>query len=198
MDLNMLKRPFSRVTAIFCHWSSALVAFSLMVYWCMLSIKTWWAHILIFIFKFLWIQFFNALCKASSVEVSLLYGHIVVKIVSNGEHLVLKSLQTYTSGANQLFSLSLSNSSLVLRTSLEETRMRLEFTKTEALLNHTNVFLCGVPDDLVNKTGGISNFTGCAVLSSRVLLDPLPLNCVSSVQQRACSYCLNEVWRCKK
>ena len=106
---------------------------------------------------------------------------------------MLKSLQTYTSGANQLFSLSLSNSSLVLRTSLEETRMRLEFTKTEALLNHTNVFLCGVPDDLVNETGGISNFTGCAVLSSRVSLDPLPLNCVSSVQQRACSYCLNEV-----
>lgn len=103
------------------------------------------------------------------------------------------SLQTYTNGANQFFFLSLSNSSLVLKTLLEEMRMSLEFTETEAVLNHTNIFLCGVPDDLANETGGISNFTGCAALSSRIILDPLPLDCVSSVQQTPCSYCLNEV-----
>ena len=108
------------------------------------------------------------------------------------------SLRTYTNGANQFFSLSLSNSSVVLRTSLEETRMSLEFTETDAVhvLNHTNVFLCGVPGDLVNETGGISNFTGCAALSSRIILDPLPLDCISSVQQTPCSYCLNKVRVC--
>lgn len=103
------------------------------------------------------------------------------------------SLQTYTNGANQFFSLSLSNSSLVLKTSLEEMRMSIEFIETEAVLSHTNIFLCGVPGDLVNETGGISNFTGCAALSSRIILNPLPLDCISSVQQTTCSYCLNGV-----
>lgn len=110
----------------------------------------------------------------------------------------MTSLHAYTNGANQFFSLSLSSAqnqhTLVLKTSLEETRKRLEFTETEAVLNHTSVFLCGVPNDFINETGGISNFTGCAALSSRIVLDPLPLNCLSSVQQsRSCFYCLNEV-----
>ena len=107
--------------------------------------------------------------------------------------MILTSLQTYTNGANHFFSLSLSNSSLVLKTSLEETKMALEFMESELVLNHTNIFLCGVPDDLVNETGPVSNFTGCAALSSRIVLDPLPLSCTSSIQQRTCSYCLNQV-----
>jgi hypothetical protein len=107
--------------------------------------------------------------------------------------MILTSLQRYSNGANHFFSLSLSNYSLVLKTSLEETMVTVVFTESEIVLNHTNIFLCGVPDDLVNETGQISNFTGCAALSSRVLLDPLSLSCSSSVQQRTCSYCLNEV-----
>lgn len=143
--------------------------------------------------SFLGFNFFTALCKASSIQVSLLYGHIVVKIVSNGAQMILTSLQRYSNGANHFFSLSLTNSSLILKTSLEETRVAVVFIESEDVFNHTNIFLCGVPDDLVNETGQISNFTGCAALSSRVLLDPLPLSCNSYVQQRTCSYCLNEV-----
>lgn len=150
-----------------------------------------------FIFEIYCFSLFNILCKASSIQVSLLHGHIVVKITSNGEQMTLTSLQTYTNGANQFFSLSKSSfqdlHTLVLNTSLEETRMRLEFIETEALLNHTSVFLCGVPNDFMNETDGISNFTGCTTLSSRIMFDPLPLSCLSSVQQRSCSYCLNEV-----
>ena len=104
--------------------------------------------------------------------------------------MILTSLQTYANGANHLFSLSLSNSSLVLKTLLEETMMAME---SELVLNHTNIFLCGAPEGLVNETGPISNFTGCAALSSRIVLDPLPLICTSSVQQKTCSYCLNQV-----
>ena len=109
--------------------------------------------------------------------------------------MTLTSLQTYTNGADQFFSVSLSSNqdTLVLKTSLEETIKRLEFTETEAALNHTNIFLCGVPDDLVNETGRISNFTGCAALSSRAVLHPIPLNCLSSVKDGQCSYCSNEV-----
>ena len=83
---------------------------------------------------------------------------------------------------------------LTLRTPLEETSVKMTITETEALVNNlTDVFVCGVPHDLGNASREISNFTGCAALSSDVTLDPLPLNCSSDNQVRPCSFCLNEV-----
>lgn len=138
--------------------------------------------------------------KARFIQVSLINGHIVVKISSNGTQTTLTSRRTYTNGANQLFSLSLLSLdqglyTLTLQTPLEETQeVKMQsITETEAALNLTDVFLCGVPNDLVNTTGEISNFTGCAAFSSGVTLDPLPLNCSYDNQTGPCLYCLNEV-----
>lgn len=135
-------------------------------------------------------------CKASSIQVSLVYGYIVVKISSNGEETTLTSLRTYANGAEQFFSLSLSSSqdhvrTLILQTSLEKTT---QFTDLEpkAVVNHTDIFLCGVPNNLTDVTEGIANLTGCAAFSSNVMLVPLPLTCHSAGQDEQCSYCLNE------
>lgn len=121
-----------------------------------------------------------------------------MKISSRGVETTLTSLQTYTNGANQFLSLSVSPThelyTLTLQTMLEERKTQLPIADLEnAIINQTDVFLCGVPNDLMNVTGEISNFTGCAALSSSMLLHPLPLNCNSDHQNDSCSNCLNEV-----
>ena len=124
----------------------------------------------------------------------------MVRISSNGEETALTSLQPYANGANQFLSLSLSSSQdshiLTLQTSQETRTERLPLTNStlQALLNCTQLFLCGVPDDLVNATGRVSNFNGCSALSSMAELSPLPLNCYSAKENGSCSYCLNEVF----
>ena len=117
---------------------------------------------------------------------------------SDKEQITLTSDRTYANGANQFFSLSMSFSEdmhvLTLQTPLEETSVKVTITETGPLVNNfTDVFVCGVPRDLVNTSREFSNFTGCAALSSGVKIDPLPLNCNFDNQVRPCSFCLNEV-----
>ena len=116
------------------------------------------------------------------------------------EKATLTSLQSYSNGANQLISLSLSQSEdlhiLKLQSPQEVIRTTLPHAELlDALLNYTNISLCGAPDlGLVdNATRSFSNFTGCVALSSSVELDPLPLSCDAAHQDRQCPYCSNEV-----
>ena len=140
--------------------------------------------------------------KASSIQVGIRNGHIEVNLHSGEEKATLASLHSYYSnGANQFISLSLSQSEdlhiLELQSPQEVIRTTLPCAEPlDALLNYTNISLCGAPAaSLVdNATRSFSNFTGCVALSSGVELDPLPLLCDAAHQDGQCPYCLNEVW----
>lgn len=197
MDVNMLRQRFSK--ANFFHWNSVSTPFIVMAYFSMLLIETWWEGTLILkchCMFHLFVLSYNS-WKARFIQVSLISGHVVTTISSDREQTTLISNRTYTNGTNQFFSLSLLSSQdvhmLILQTPLEETSVKMDLTETESLLNFTDVFVCGVPYNLVNTSREISNFTGCATLSSGVTLDPLPLNCSFDHQVRPCSHCLNEV-----
>ena len=136
--------------------------------------------------------------KASSLQISLSLGFIVVQVSAGRLRRTLTSLHTYNSGLLQSFTVSLSPPSmrtLLLVTEREETGRRLQSIETDKVLNYTEVFVGGLPE---SEGAGLDvrNFTGCALLGDTAgdLSPPVPRCIGGCVDRRSpCGYCSNDV-----
>ena len=135
-------------------------------------------------------------CKASSLQVSLVYGYIVVRILSIGRRRTLTSQETYSKGSKQSISLSLSRSqrSLILKSAFEETSRGLQQIQTSAVLNFTRIFVGGSPALLQDGVRlDADNLTGCVAVSSLAVIQPTPLQCVLNQHVTDCTFCSDQV-----
>ncbi len=116
---------------------------------------------------------------------------------SGDQHRTLTSEQTYNFGSDQEIVLDLSGSRrrLLLTTGTEELGKGLQRLPTEAVLNYTEVFIGGVPDEVGNELG-FSNFTGCLWMSTLAQLNPECITCSAAVGRDLCTYCSQKVRSC--
>ena len=128
------------------------------------------------------------------MEVVLNRGHIVIRISAGSRHRKLTSLKLYNNGSSQAVTIMLTESQrgLILLTELEEVRRGLLNIDTAEVMNYTEVFIGGAPQEIGNQLD-LSNFTGCArVLMLANPIDELPM-CVMKEEATPCSYCTDQV-----
>ena len=81
---------------------------------------------------------------------------------------------------------------LLLRTRQEETVRGLRNIAAEEVVNYSEVFIGGVPQEIeVDIRAG--NYTGCVHVSSAVMFETSSPLCTVNGGQKECSYCLNQV-----
>ena len=139
---------------------------------------------------------FNFLfAKVSSIQISLTYGYIVVKVTAtNGRSRTLTSSSVYGDGTNHVLVLSLSRSlrTLILTTDKEKTTKGLQFIPSEDVMNFTEIFVGGVPS-LISEELDLANISGCVGLSTVAELNPIPFPCTTGNDVMDCSLCSDKV-----
>ena len=141
-------------------------------------------------------MFLTTNCQATSLEVVLQRGRIVVRVRAGSRSRTLTSSQLYNNGSSEAATITLTASQrgLVLLTELEETRRGLINIATDEVMNYTEVFIGGTPQlQEIESQLELSNFTGC----TRVLWPAKPISeipmCVMDKETRPCLYCTDQV-----
>ena len=128
------------------------------------------------------------------MEVVLNRGHLVVRVSAGSRSRTLTSLELYNNGSTEAVTITLTASQrgLILLSELEETRRGLINIGTDEVLNYTEVFIGGTPQEIENQLE-LGNFSGCA----RVLLPANPISeipmCSMNEETSPCFYCTDQV-----
>ena len=118
----------------------------------------------------------------------------MIRVDVGSRHRTLVSSGIYHSGSRQNVTVMLTQSmrGLLLRTRREETVRGLRNIAAEEVVNYSEVFIGGVPQE-IEVDMSVGNFTGCVRISSAAMFEtPSPL-CTVNGGQKECSYCLNQV-----